>query len=282
MKRTRRIGFIDYYLDEWHANNYPAWLRAATDGEVIVTHAYGQLDSPKGGRTNAQWCTEMGITCCATVSEVIAACDGLIVLSPDNCEMHEALCQEPLRSGKPVYVDKTFAPDLATARRIFALADASQTPCYSTSALRYAAEYAGLERADIRAISSVGAGVFEMYVIHQLEPILMLINAPAKRVMCMRNDGWTGMNIAFADGRYAMLACFETGAPFALRLCLPNESLALQAESDFFKAFIARLAVFFQDGIPAVSHEETLRIMAVRGAGVRALETPGAWVDVDE
>ena len=24
----KTIGFIDYYLDEWHANNYPAWIRA--------------------------------------------------------------------------------------------------------------------------------------------------------------------------------------------------------------------------------------------------------------
>lgn len=24
MKKT---GFIDYYLDEWHANNYPQWIR---------------------------------------------------------------------------------------------------------------------------------------------------------------------------------------------------------------------------------------------------------------
>ena len=22
-----KIGFIDYYLDEWHANNYPDWFR---------------------------------------------------------------------------------------------------------------------------------------------------------------------------------------------------------------------------------------------------------------
>ena len=22
-----RLGFIDYFLEEWHANNYPDWLR---------------------------------------------------------------------------------------------------------------------------------------------------------------------------------------------------------------------------------------------------------------
>ena len=22
----KKIGFVDYYLSEWHANNYPAWI----------------------------------------------------------------------------------------------------------------------------------------------------------------------------------------------------------------------------------------------------------------
>lgn len=27
----KTIGFIDYYLSEWHANNYPAWIRQASE-----------------------------------------------------------------------------------------------------------------------------------------------------------------------------------------------------------------------------------------------------------
>lgn len=23
----KKIGFIDYYLSEWHANNYPIWIK---------------------------------------------------------------------------------------------------------------------------------------------------------------------------------------------------------------------------------------------------------------
>lgn len=22
----KKIGFVDYFLDEWHANNYPVWI----------------------------------------------------------------------------------------------------------------------------------------------------------------------------------------------------------------------------------------------------------------
>ena len=50
------------------------------------------------------------------------------MLSPDNCEMHETLCPLPLASGKPTYIDKTFAPDGAAARRIFKMAEAAEDP----------------------------------------------------------------------------------------------------------------------------------------------------------
>ena len=111
-----RIGFIDYYLDEWHANNYPKMFKEASDGEMQVSCAYGMIDSPIGGLTNDAWCEKMGIPRAHTIEEVIAGSDALVVLSPDNCEMHETLCPLPLASGKPTYIDKTFAPDGAAAR----------------------------------------------------------------------------------------------------------------------------------------------------------------------
>ena len=28
---TKKIGFIDLYISEWHANNYPAWIKKACE-----------------------------------------------------------------------------------------------------------------------------------------------------------------------------------------------------------------------------------------------------------
>ena len=27
----KHIGFVDYYISEWHANNYPAWFKEAAE-----------------------------------------------------------------------------------------------------------------------------------------------------------------------------------------------------------------------------------------------------------
>ncbi len=29
-----KIGFVDYYIDEWHANNYPAWFAEINKGRT--------------------------------------------------------------------------------------------------------------------------------------------------------------------------------------------------------------------------------------------------------
>ena len=277
-----KIGLIDYYLDEWHANNYPAMIRKASGGKMEAAYAYAMIDSPIGGRTTEAWCREMGIAHVGTVEEIIEKSDALIVLSPDNCEMHEALCRLPLASGKRTYVDKTFAPDGATARRIFDVAKKSNTPCYSSSALRFAAEYEGMDAAKIHAISAWGPGSFETYAIHQLEPVMMLMKARAKKVMALAHKGWTNLTIAFEDGRYATVSCFEAGAPFSMNLCTGDGNRVVTVESDFFQAFIQALCLFFETGRIPVSHEETLSIMDVRGAGVRALETPEVWISLQD
>lgn len=70
-----KIGFIDYYLDEWHANNYPAWIKEQSGGEMEVAYAYGHIDSPIGGMTTNAWCEKYGIQRCATIEELIEKSD---------------------------------------------------------------------------------------------------------------------------------------------------------------------------------------------------------------
>lgn len=45
----KKIGLIDYYLDEWHANHYPAWITEANAG-FQVCYAYAEADVPPNRR----------------------------------------------------------------------------------------------------------------------------------------------------------------------------------------------------------------------------------------
>ena len=56
----RSIGFIDFYLSEWHANNYPAWLSEVNEKngtDFAVKYAWAEQGvSPRDGVTSEEWC----------------------------------------------------------------------------------------------------------------------------------------------------------------------------------------------------------------------------------
>lgn len=58
------------------------------------------------------------------------------------------------------------------------------------------------------------------------------------------------------------------------------ENTLVKVESDFFHNFIVELVAFLRTGEIHVPHDQTLAIMAVRGAGLEAIQKPGVWVDV--
>lgn len=275
-----KVGFIDYFLDEWHANNYPTWIKEHSNGDMEVAYAYGKIASPHSGMTSEAWCKEHGVTLCDTIDEVVAKSDAIVVLSPDNCEMHEELSRAALCSGKPTFIDKTFSPDLASAKRMFALAEEHGTPCFTTSSLRCAEEYAAVKTEDITSICCWGSGDVDGYSVHMLEPLMMLMKAPAEKVLLTKTEGWYQLLVAFADGRQGSIAGWKPWAPYQTSIKHDNDCEVVAVESDFFQPFIAMMVKFFGDKVVPVDHAETLSIMAVRDAAMQALKTPGEWVAV--
>lgn len=276
----RKIGFIDYYLNEWHAEKYPEWIDTASGGNMKVTSAYGMIDSPNG-RSNAQWCKDKGIELRSTIEEVIQESDYLIVLSPDNPEFHKELSQLPLRSGKPTYIDKTFAPDRETATQLFELAREYGTPLYSSSALRFASEYIEIERSGIETICSVGSGSFNNYSIHQIEPIVSLMGTEATRVMYIGTKLSPALLIEFSNGRQATINHFGPECPFTLTLNYESgQAKIVKPESNFFGSFIDRMIQFFESGEPVVDPAETIAIITIIEYGLKAAQTPHQWIEL--
>ncbi|CAN7446598.1 Gfo/Idh/MocA family oxidoreductase [Paenibacillus sp. LjRoot56] len=276
----KKIGFIDYFLDEWHAEKYPGWIDKASSGRMQVAYAYGKTNLD-GKLSNAEWSQRKGIQLLDSIEEVVEQSDYLVVLSPDHPEYHEELAQLALQSGKPTYIDKTFAPDRAAALRMFELAEKHRTPMYSTSALRFAAEYAGIEKQGIESIISLGPGMFANYAIHQVEPIVSLMGTDVRRVMWVGTDQTPALLIGYGDGRQAIFHQYGWECPFSMALYYDGgASKFLKIESDFFGAFIENLVGFFESGKPPVSQEETIVIATILEVGMKAAKTPYQWLQL--
>lgn len=273
----KKIGFIDYFLDEWHANNYPQFFRQWTQG-FEVAYAWSQIDKP-GGLTAAEWGRKYGVQVLSSMEELIEKSDVLIVLSPDNPEKHVELCRLPLASGKPTYVDKTFAPTLAQAEQIFAMAQEGHTPCYSSSALYYAEEYQAPRAKAVEMIDSWGPGRFEHYSVHQLEPIVSLIPDEPVRVQSIGTADYPTVLVEFAGGQRAKVAVWPTNAGFGMNLGYRDGTGGhIDVTSNFWEGCIKAMADFFNHPQPPVPHQNTLRVIAIIDAAMRALQRPGEWV----
>lgn len=280
----KKIGFIDYFLNEWHADNYPDMIKNATNGEYQVCYAYGHIDPPAdwGRISNQEWADIHGVELLDSIEEVIEKSDFLVVLSPDNPEMHEELCDLPLKSGKPTYVDKTFAPDKATAERIFANAEAYNTECYSSSALRFATEWDEIDLDSIDKLYSEGPASLSVYSIHQIEPIIRLMNARAKRLMFLGDTVHPSYLIQFEDGRIAQ-AYHRDDETMSFRMTVVdknNKAKHYNVASDYFGEFIKSMIKFFETGKAPVSHEQTIDVIAVRSAAIQAADKPFEWVEL--
>lgn len=282
----KTIGFIDYYISEWHANNYPAWIKSANEvlGEdFVVKYAWAEKDvSPVDGRSTEEWCKEFGVEKCESIEELCEKSDYILILAPSNPETHLKYAEIALKYGKNTYIDKTFAPDYKNARKIFEIAEEHGTKFFTTSALRYASEleeFAG--KCDAATVFGSGSSV-EEYVIHQVEMLVKLMGVGAKRVRSCRAADQFNFRFEYKDGRKAnMIFCETYGLPAGfIPHTAEKESQYVAIQSDFFKNLIADILRFYRSGELAFGGEQTLEVMKIREAIVKAKGNDGEWTEI--
>ena len=279
----KKIGFIDYYLSEWHANNYPAWIKEACARlgieEYTVAYAWGELElSPKYGETSAQWCAKYGAELCSSIEELCEKSDVVMILAPSDPEKHLEYATRALAYGKRTYIDKTFAPDLATAREIVALSERYGAPMFSTSALRYADELA-LAGNCRQVMVTGGGGNLPEYLIHQAEMVVKKMGLGAETVRAEQIGGITRLTVGYSDGRIAEMN-YAPKLAFSIYMDEGGESKPVHkpVTSEFFAHLMEDIVRFYDTGAVSFDVAETLEVAALRETGLLAVSRMGETV----
>ena len=277
----KKIGFVDYFISEWHANNYPAWIdRIAADMGVDykVAYAWAELEtSPVDGITTAEWCEKFGAEKCDTIDELCEKSDVIVILAPSNPEMHLRYAEAVLKHGKRTYIDKTFAPDAATAKEIFALGEKYGTPFFSTSALRYATELDAVDAPDSLLLTGGGSNLPE-YFIHLGEMVVKKMGA-VKCVKATANGSQWIIQAKTASGKDATMI-WGSSMPYGAYMTKDGKETWKSLKSPFFDGLIADMLNFFETGKASFDPSETLEVMALRDAALTAVENPGEGIEV--
>ena len=280
----KKIGFIDLYISEWHANNYPAWIKKASEELGLsyeVCYAWAQEDvSPVDGKNTDTWCKEQGVTRCQTIEEICQKSDVLIILAPSNPEKHLEYASIVLPYGKPTYIDKPFSDTPENAREIFALAERYHTPFFSTSALRYATELCDMEGC-VAMTAQGGGGSVEEYIIHQAEMVVKKLGVGATAVKAQRiTDEQFTFTVRYADGRAAGMHFMRGAFPFAVTMSRGNDTRGVYRAltSDYFALLIKDILSFFETKKQSFDPEQTLEVNKLVCAAIKAKAQCDEWI----
>lgn len=268
----KKIGFVDYFISEWHANNYPKWIEKACEEKGLdykVAYCWAELEaSPVNGVTTDEWCQQFGAEKCATLEELCEKSDVIVILSPKNPETHLGYAETVLKYGKLTYIDKTFAPDLETAKKIFALGEKYSTPFFSTSALRYAEELDVIGAPEQMMVTGGGSNLPE-YFIHLGEMVVKKMGTGIKDITALPNGTQWIIKADYGNGRCATMI-YGANMPYNIYLATKKGELWKSINSAFFEGLIADMLNFFETGKASFDKNETLEVMRLRDMVLQA------------
>lgn len=279
----KKIGFVDHYLSEWHANNYPEWIRQANERlglDFELCFAFGELEiSPFDGASSDEWCRKYGAKKCETIEELCEKSDAIFILAPSDPETHLRLAEQVLPFGKPTYIDKTFAENYEVAQKIFELGEKYNAPFFSTSALRYAEEFSEIGEMN-NAVITAGGDDFEEYIIHPVEIFVSALRKRAEKVK-VETMGKTKICRILAENEKESAILFSPTFGYSiLGEGSSGENKRIDAGWDFFPSLIEKILQFFEDKKLPFEPSETLEVMRLRDGIIKAEKQNGEWMEI--
>jgi hypothetical protein len=266
--KGRRIGFVDDNLNNYHANVFLQALRGPLQERGWSVAGCTGLQANEG----RAWAANNEVPWFPDAAALNESVDAYMVLAPSTPDTHLELCQAVLPHGKATYVDKTFAPDLATAKKIFALADQHHTPIQTTSALRYTNVQDHVQNHPEEQIGHMttwgGGGSFDEYAIHPLELLVSVIGSEAVSLMRRGPENRVQLLINFTGERTGTVNVYtQSNTPFAAGITGDKATQFLMVDvSRIFVNNMRAVLDFFESGQSNIDRRESLTIMRLLDA----------------
>ena len=261
----KRIGFVDDTLDNFHARVYLEAIRGPLKERGYVVSGATALQHEK----SRAWAAKNSLEYVDTVDALDKMVDVYAVLAPSTPATHEGLCEQVLPFGKPTFVDKTFAPDVATAERIFKKADQHKAAVQTSSALRYTAvqKYvAEVGRDQVRHVVAWSpGGSYDEYAVHAVELAVSCLGPDARALMRRGKDAESQLLIDYSDGRTAVVNVYvKRKTPYAAAVTTSKETRYLEVDTKpLFVDAAAGMLAFFDAGKELVDRRETMAVMRI-------------------
>lgn len=292
-----RIGIVG--LDSSHCEQFtlrlhdPAHAGHVPGARVVAAWPGGSPDLPLSADRVAGFTAVLrdrhGVAILPSIGAVCAAVDAVMILSMDG-RAHLSQVREVVAAGRPVFIDKPVAADLATAVAVLRLAAEAGVPAFSASATRFWSGVVSLagHGAAPRVVLASGpaptlachAELF-FYGIHTAETLFTVMGAGCRVVERVGTADASIVTGRWPDGRLGVLAALH-GLPidsreYAVTRVDPGRAASTSGVGDY-QGLVAAIVTFFRTGRPPVSPRDTLEIYAFLEAAGASRRRGGAAI----
>lgn len=226
-----------------------------------------------------------GLTVVGDPGEMVGSVDGVLVVDDTGGgARHAALARPFIERAIPTFIDKPMTRDLSEAVGLFDLAERHGTPLMSASALRYGKEADKLRQklgslGTLSTVVSVGPGDWFYYGIHAVEQYLSLIGPGASWVQRFA-QGERSIAIVGYDHGPTVIVGVLADAAYVFHLTVYGADAWAHAKrpgepDDTYGGLMTAVVQMVRERRSPIERRETIEILAVLHAGIRAFETAG-------
>ncbi len=279
-EKVIRLGMIG--LDTSHVIAFASYLnnpKNKTGCRVVAGFSGGSPDFPASAdrvdKFTEQLREKHGLEIVDSIEELCEWVDGILLESVDG-RPHLEQAKIVIAAGKPLFVDKPVADDLADVIALFQLAQENNVPCWSSSAARFGEGVAGA-RNNEELGQIVGCDVFGhsswaelhpslyLYGIHAVEPLFTVMGTGCETVRRIKTDGVDLVIGVWKGGRIGTFRDLRGGKTDFTTIIYGKKSMTTGKPSGF-APLLAEIVKFFKTGKPPVPSEETIEIYAFMSA----------------
>jgi predicted dehydrogenase len=264
-------------------------------GFKVVAAFPGGTDIPDSkdrvGKFTDQIRNKWNVEIVGSIEELLPKVDVVLLESVDG-RPHLAQATPVLKAKKKIFIDKPIAGSLADVLKLFELAKETGTPMFSSSSLRFYANFRNLKKeskvGNIHGCLVYGACSLEphhpdlfWYGVHGIETIYTIMGPGCKsvaRVHAKDTDIVTG---TWADGRVATFRGIRPKSPPYGAVIFGEKGVEPIVGSGTYKPLVIEIAKFFRTGVPPVASEETIEMFAFMEAADESKRQGGATVTLE-
>jgi predicted dehydrogenase len=296
-EKVFRLGMIG--LDTSHVTAFTKLInnsQAEHGCKVVVGYAGGSPDIPSSATRVEGYTKQLqenyGVEIVDTIEELCRKVDGVLLESVDG-RPHLKQARPVIKAGKPLFIDKPMAGNLADVLEIFRLAKENNVPCWSSSSLRYCPGIVEMkEKSTVGKV--LGCDVYSpcsleehhpdlyWYGVHGVEMLFAVMGPGCQKVTRTQTEGYEFVVGLWEGGRIGTYRGLRAGKSGYGGTIFGDKGMAQIGKYGGYGPLVDEVIKFFKTGKIPVPAEETIEIFAFMSAADVSKERGGREVSVPD